>query len=113
MSSAQSSDAQASAVPRSGMIDTKLEVVVLPVTDIGRAKPFYEGLGWRLDADLTSGDGSRVVQLTPPGSPCSIHLRQNSEKGRNAGAWLIVSDVAAARAQLMGRGANVNEPFHF
>jgi catechol 2,3-dioxygenase-like lactoylglutathione lyase family enzyme len=95
------------------MVDMKLEVVVMPVSDIDRAKRFYEGLGWRLDADLTSGDGSRVVQLTPPGSPCSIHLRQNSESGRNAGAWLIVSDVAAARAQLISRGANVSEAFHF
>src|SRR5262249_22194590 len=113
MSSTQSSDAQASAVLRSGIIDMKLEVVVMPVSDIDRAKRFYEGLGWRLDADLTSGDGSRVVQLTPSGSPCSIHLRQNSESGPNAGAWLIVSDVAAARAQLISRGANVSEAFHF
>src|SRR5215468_3267498 len=95
------------------MQDMKLEVVVIPVSDMDRAKNFYEGLGWRLDADLTSGDGSRVVQLTLPGSPCSIHLRQNSESGRHAGAWLIVADVGAARAQLISRGANVSEVFHF
>ena len=68
------------------MIDLKLEVVVIPVSDVDRAKRFYEGLGWRLDADFPmSGDGCRVVQLTPPGSPCSIHLRQrNHDEPRRA-----------------------------
>jgi len=94
----------------------KLEVVVLQVSDIDRAKRFYEGLGWRLDADLISGDGSRVVQLTPPGSSCSIHLRQRNQSGadgRSPGAWLIVSDIAAARAELIRGGAAVGDVFHF
>ena len=95
-------------------VDMKLEVVVVPVSDIDRAKRFYEGLGWRLDADLTTGDGSRVVQLTPTGSPASIHLRQkNADGARSAGMWLIVSDINAARAELVGHGAEVGEVFHF
>jgi len=114
MSSTQISNEHTTEVPRTGMIDMKLEVVVIPVSDIDRAKRFYEGLGWRIDADITSGDGSRVVQLTPPGSLCSIHLRQRSpEGGRSAGTWLIVSDITAARAELIGRGADVSELFHF
>jgi catechol 2,3-dioxygenase-like lactoylglutathione lyase family enzyme len=94
--------------------DFKLEVVVIPVSDIDRAKRFYEGLGWRLDADIVSGDGSRVVQLTPPGSPCSIHLRQGKPDGqRGAGTWLIVSDIDAARAELVAHGVDVSGVFHF
>jgi len=103
-------------IPGTGMIDMKLEVVVIPASDIDRAKRFYEGLGWRLDADLTSGDGSRVVQLTPPGSSCSIHLRQRNHDapgGTSAGTWLIVSDIEAARSELMAHGAIVCEVFHF
>jgi catechol 2,3-dioxygenase-like lactoylglutathione lyase family enzyme len=99
-----------------GMTDLKLEVVVIPVTDIDRAKRFYEGLGWRLDTDLVSGDGSRVVQLTPPGSACSIHLRQrkhDSPGGVSAGTWLIVDDIEAARTDLIARGADVSGVFHF
>ena len=78
MSSTQTSNEHATQIPNAGIVDMKLEVVVIPVSDVDRAKRFYEGLGWRLDADFTSGDGSRVVQLTPPGSPCSIHLRQRN-----------------------------------
>ena len=98
------------------MQDLKLEVVVVPVSDIDRAKRFYEGLAWRMDADLIGGDGNRVVQLTPPGSECSIHLRQGSHDGRAAlgpGTWLIVSDIEAARAELIGRGVDVSGVFHF
>ena len=98
------------------MQDLKLEVVVLPVSDVDRAKRFYEGLGWRMDADLIAGDGNRVVQLTPPASECSIHLRQGSRDGRapvSPGAWLIVSDIEAARAELIDRGADVGGVFHF
>src|SRR5262249_28096457 len=114
MSSTQVSPQNTTEVPRAEMIDMKLEVVVIPVSEIDRAKRFYQGLGWRLDADLTSGDGSRVVQLTPPGSACSIHLRQrNADGGRSAGTWLIVSDIAAARSELIGRGADVSGLFHF
>jgi catechol 2,3-dioxygenase-like lactoylglutathione lyase family enzyme len=102
-----------SSTPSSTEHDFKLEVVVIPASDIDRAKRFYEGLGWRLDADLTSGDGSRVVQLTPPGSPCSIHLRQRNPAGTSPGTWLIVSDIVAARSELLGRGAQVSDVFHF
>jgi len=107
---------QGTGVSTAAVVDLKLEVVVIPVSDIDRAKSFYERLGWRLDADIVSGDGSRVVQLTPPGSPCSIHLRQrnhDSPGGVSAGTWLIVSDVAAARADLIARGADVSGVFHF
>jgi catechol 2,3-dioxygenase-like lactoylglutathione lyase family enzyme len=98
------------------MQDLKLEVVVVPVSDIDRAKRFYEGLAWRTDADLINGDGQRVVQLTPPGSECSIHLRQGKNDGRapfGPGTWLIVSDIEAARADLLGRGVDVSGVFHF
>lgn len=116
MSSTQINHETPTRIPSGGMVDLKLEVVVIPVTDIDRAKRFYEGLGWRVDADLTSGEGSRVVQLTPHGSPCSIHLRQrnhDSPGGVSAGTWLIVSDIEAARAELIGRGAEVSGVFHF
>jgi catechol 2,3-dioxygenase-like lactoylglutathione lyase family enzyme len=98
-----------------GTIDMKLEVVVIPVSDIDRGKRFYETLGWRVDADLITADG-RVVQLTPPGSPCSIHLRQRNRSdpgGVSAGTWLIVSNVDAARADLLAHGATVSDVFHF
>src|SRR4029077_20313618 len=78
MSSPLTTTARIRSAGTATMVDMKLEVVVIPVTDIDRAKRFYEGLGRRLDADLISGDGSRVVQLTPHGSPCSGHLRQRN-----------------------------------
>lgn len=87
-------------------IDMKLEVAVIPVSDVDRAKSFYGGLGWRLDADFARVDGSRAVQFTPPGSPASIHL------AANAAYYLIVSDIEAARAELIKRGAEVSEVFH-
>jgi catechol 2,3-dioxygenase-like lactoylglutathione lyase family enzyme len=102
-----------SSTPSSTDHDFKLEVVVIPASDIDRAKRFYEDLGWRLDADLTSGDGSRVVQLTPPGSPCSIHLRQRSPAGTSPGTWLIVSDIETARSELLGHGVQISDVFHF
>jgi catechol 2,3-dioxygenase-like lactoylglutathione lyase family enzyme len=116
MSSTQTINEDANHVATATTVDLKLEVVVIPVSDVDRAKSFYQRLGWRLDADLVSGDGSRVVQLTPPGSPCSIHLRQRdhgSPGGLSAGTWLIVSDIEAARAELIGRGADVSGVFHF
>jgi len=94
------------------MRDLKLEVVFVPVSDIDRAKRFYKGLGWRLDADLNTG-GGRVVQLTPPGSPCSIHLRQRTPEGGPLNRMLIVSDISASRAELIAGGATVSEVFHF
>ena len=100
------------------MTDTiamKLEVVTIPVRDVDRAKEFYGGLGWRLDADFTKG-GGRVVQFTPPGSPCSVHFGENLTPvapGSAQGLFLIVSDIQAAREALAKRGAPVSEVFHF
>jgi catechol 2,3-dioxygenase-like lactoylglutathione lyase family enzyme len=97
-------------------VDLKLEVVVLPVTDVARSKSFYEGLGWRVDADFSKGDGWRVVQMTPPGSPCSIHFGTGLTKAAPGSAqnlYLVVSDLQAARNELVDRGAKVSEIFHF
>ncbi|AWW36071.1 MULTISPECIES: VOC family protein [Streptomyces] len=96
-------------------MDTRLEVVVIPVADVDRAKAFYKGLGWREDADFPSGDDFRVVQFTPPGSPCSVIFGagvSGAEPGSAQGLHLIVSDVEAARAELIERGADVGEVFH-
>jgi predicted enzyme related to lactoylglutathione lyase len=93
----------------------RLEVVVVPVSDVDRAKGFYEGLGWRLDADLAVADGYRVVQLTPPGSGCSIILGEgvtSAPAGSSEGLQLSVYDIDAARADLIERGVDVSEPFH-
>src|SRR5689334_13178267 len=76
MATTQTTPARPSGVPRAATVDLKLEVVVIPVTDVDRAKRFYEGLGWRLDGDFNNGKDKRVVQFTPPGSPCSIHVGQ-------------------------------------
>ena len=95
--------------------DTKLEVVILPVSDVERAKRFYGGLGWRLDADFSAGDW-RAMQLTPPGSPCSIIFGKGvtaAVPGSVQGLFLIVEDIEAARAQLIKNGADVSEVFHF
>jgi catechol 2,3-dioxygenase-like lactoylglutathione lyase family enzyme len=94
-----------------GQVDLKLEVITIPVSDVDRAKEFYEGLGWRLDADFKDG-GERAVQLTPPGSQCSIHLGKGAP-GPVQGIFLIVSDIEAARDDLVGRGVEVSEIFHF
>ena len=97
-------------------VDLKLEVVVLPVSDVDRSKRFYEGLGWRVDADFPGADGFRVVQMTPPGSPCSIHFGKKvttAAPGSIKNLYLVVSDIEAARRDLAGRGADVSEAFHF
>jgi catechol 2,3-dioxygenase-like lactoylglutathione lyase family enzyme len=94
----------------------KLEVVVVPVSDVDRAKRFYGGLGWRLDADLAIGPEHRVVQLTPAGSDCSIHVGQGITKavpGSAQGMILVVYDIESARAELIGHGVDVSEAFHF
>jgi len=96
-------------------VDMKLEVVVIPVSDVDRAKQFYERLGWRLDADFAAPDGWRVVQLTPPGSGCSVIFGANvtaAAPGSAQGLYLIVSDIEAARKDLVGRGLKVSETFH-
>lgn len=96
-------------------MDYKLEVVIIPVTDVDRAKDFYlQQAGFRLDVDHRAGEDFRVVQLTPPGSACSVTLMRNPESaGQVQGLHLVVSDIDAARADLAGRGVGVSEPFHF
>jgi len=114
MSSLQMSNEHATRVPSDGM-DMKLEVVVIPVSDVDRAKRFYGGLGWRLDADLIPGPGLRVVQLTPAGSDCSIHFGTGLTKaapGSAQGTILVVSEMESARAELIGHGVEVSAPFH-
>ena len=93
----------------------KLEVVVIPVSDVDRAKAFYAKLGWRLDADFASEDGWRVIQFTPPGSNASVIFGNNvtaAAPGSAQGLYLIVSDIEAARAALIARGVEVGEIFH-
>jgi catechol 2,3-dioxygenase-like lactoylglutathione lyase family enzyme len=95
--------------------DLMLEVVVIPVADVDRAKRFYGGLGWRLDADFVRGEEFRVVQFTPPGSTCSIHFGKgltSAAPGSAPGLYLVVSDIEAARADLVEHGAEVSEVFH-
>ena len=96
-------------------VDMKLEIVVIPVSDVDRAKRFYGGLGWRLDADFAAGDDYRVIQITPPGSGCSVIFGKNvtaAAPGSAQGLYLIVSDIKAARNDLLARGVKVSEAFH-
>jgi catechol 2,3-dioxygenase-like lactoylglutathione lyase family enzyme len=95
--------------------DFKLEVVVIPVADVDRAKEFYTRLGWRLDADFPAGDDFRVIQFTPPGSGCSVIFGKSvtaAAPGSAQGLYLIVSDIEAAREELLGRGVKVSDVFH-
>ena len=97
------------------MVDMQLEVLVIPVADVDRAKRFYASLGWRLDADIVRGEAFRVVQYTPPGSPCSIQFGQgltSAAPGSAQGNYLVVSDIEAARADLITRGVEVGEVYH-
>lgn len=100
--------ATAHEVPKGRTVDMKFEVAVIPVSNVDRAKRFYANLGWRLDADFARTDGSRAVQLTPPGSPASIQLGS----GPAAFFYLVVSDIEAARAEIEARGVKVSEVFH-
>jgi catechol 2,3-dioxygenase-like lactoylglutathione lyase family enzyme len=100
--------------PRSE-VDMKLEIVVIPVSDVDRAKAFYASLGWRLDADFAGGDDYRVIQFTPPGSGCSVIFGKNvtaATSGSAQGLYLVVSDIEFARKELLGRGVRVSEVFH-
>ncbi len=106
MSNIQVDDKPATKSSSPQRVDMKLEVAVLPVSDVDRAKRFYVDLGWRIDADFARADGSRAVQLTPPGSPASIQL------GTAPLLYLVVSDIEAARAELIARGVDVSEVFH-
>src|SRR5262245_51564906 len=98
-----------------GKVDLKLEVVVIPVADVNRAKGFYGNLGWRLDADFAFDNGIRVVQFTPPGSGCSVQFGTKitpAAPGSAQGLYLVVSDIEAARQELAARGVGVSEVFH-
>jgi catechol 2,3-dioxygenase-like lactoylglutathione lyase family enzyme len=96
-------------------VDMKFEIVVVPVSDVGRAKDFYAKLGWRLDADFDNGKDFRIIQFTPPGSGCSVIFGKNvtaAAPGSAQGLYLIVSDIEAARKALLDRGVEVSEVFH-
>jgi catechol 2,3-dioxygenase-like lactoylglutathione lyase family enzyme len=96
-------------------VDMKLEVIVIPVSDVDRAKEFYVKLGWRLDAEFAAGDDFRIMQFTPPGSGCSVIFGKNittAAPGSAQGLYLIVSDIDSARNDLLGRGIEVSEVFH-
>ena len=107
----RSNDARDASVAR---VDMKLEVVVIPVSDVDRAKEFYAKLGWRLDADFAHGDDWRVIQFTPPGSGCSVIFGKNvtaAAPGSAQGLYLIVSDIEAARDELLRRGVEISKGF--
>jgi catechol 2,3-dioxygenase-like lactoylglutathione lyase family enzyme len=115
MSTAAIASKDASADARVGRVDMKLEVITIPVSDLDRAKEFYVGLGWRLDADFRNG-GARVLQFTPPGSQSSIHFGTNltsAAPGSAQRVYLVVSDSQAAREDLVRRGVDVSEVFHY
>jgi catechol 2,3-dioxygenase-like lactoylglutathione lyase family enzyme len=106
----------AAAAPAAATVDLRLEAIILPVSDVDRAKQFYaDTLGWRLDADFSSGADFRIVQVTPPGSPASVHFGTGvalAAPGSVEGLTLVVDDIDAARAELVARGVEVSEPFH-
>lgn len=113
----QAEQARESSVARPGkaLYTAKLEVVVIPVSDVDRAKEFYARLGWRLDGDFATGNDWRAVQFTPPGSACSVIFGKNvtpAAPGSAQGLYMIVSDIEAARKELLGRGVEVSEVFH-
>lgn len=115
MSSTELHGETAIEAPKARGADMKLEVIVIPVSDVDRAKRFYGALGWRLDADVARDEGFRVIQFTPAGSPCSIIFGKgvsSAEPGSAEGLHLIVSDIEAARAELVSRGVDVSEVFH-
>jgi catechol 2,3-dioxygenase-like lactoylglutathione lyase family enzyme len=115
MSNTQPRRETATEAARAKAVDMKLEVVVIPVSDLDRAKQFYAKLGWRLDADYASGDDYRVIQFTPPGSGSSVIFGKNvtaAPPGSAQGLYLIVSDIEAARKDLLARGVKVSEAFH-
>jgi catechol 2,3-dioxygenase-like lactoylglutathione lyase family enzyme len=115
MNSTGASTDTSTAAPAVEMCDMKLEVVTLPVSDVDRAKRFYEGLGWRLDADIIRGDAFRAVQLTPPHSLCSVAFGKGlttGEPGSVKRLLLVVDDVAAAREDVSRCGVEVSEVFH-
>jgi catechol 2,3-dioxygenase-like lactoylglutathione lyase family enzyme len=113
MSVAEKRDATPSVDPK--LVDLKLEALVIPVSNVDRSKTFYEGLGWRPDADFAFDNGFRVVQFTPPGSPTSVQFGSNitnAEPGSAHGMYLVVTDIQAAHDQLASSGVEVSEVFH-
>ena len=116
MNTAVAESRKAAATPAVAKIDTKLEGLILPVSDVDRAKNFYVGLGWRLDADFSGGDDWRIVQVTPPGSEAAVLFGKgvnSAEPGSVKGTFLVVSDIDAARKAVIAGGADVSEVFHF
>ena len=110
-----SANAIRSMEPGTARVDMKFEIVVIPVSDVDRAKEFYSKLGWRVDADFASGEDFRVIQFTPPGSGCSVIFGKNvtaAAPGSARGLYLIVSDIEAARKELLEHGIEVSEAFH-
>ncbi len=115
MSTTQVRSDNATAKAVAAKVDMKFEIVVVPVSDIDRAKEFYGKLGWRLDADYDNGKDFRVIQFTPPGSGCSVIFGTNvtaAAPGSAQGLYLIVSDIEAARKELVGRGIQISPVFH-
>jgi catechol 2,3-dioxygenase-like lactoylglutathione lyase family enzyme len=115
MNGTQPRNETAGETPVARRLDMKLEIVIVPVSDVERAKRFYGELGWRLDADFDSGEDFRVIQFTPPGSVCSVIFGKNvtaAAHGSAQGLYLIVSDIQAARGEVLRRGVEISEVFH-
>jgi len=115
MSHTETINEHATQFPGTATAELKLEVVIIPVSDVDRAKRFYDSLGWRLDADFAFDNGFRVVQFTPPGSECSIQFGTritSADPGSAQDLYLVVSDIEAARKDLVAKGATVSEVFH-
>ena len=115
MTSTEASPSTSVQIPEAGTVDMNLEVVTLPVSDVDRAKGFYQSIGWRLDADIAVGDAFRAVQFTPPRSPCSVAFGKGlttGEPGSVQRLLLAVYDIDAARDDLLGRGIEVSGVFH-
>jgi catechol 2,3-dioxygenase-like lactoylglutathione lyase family enzyme len=115
MREVQAGGGAAIATSKTSGADMKLEVVIIPVSDVDRAKRFYDGLGWRLDADFVVGDTFRVVQYTPPGSPSSIQFGMgvtSAAPGSTQGLFLVVSDIEAAHSDLARRGVEIGDVFY-
>jgi catechol 2,3-dioxygenase-like lactoylglutathione lyase family enzyme len=115
MSTTDAGTGQSSQAPAVSTIDFKIEVIALPVADVDRSKAFYAGLGWRLDADIVRGDAFRVVQFTPPHSEASIAFGKGlitTAPGSQQRVEMVVSDIVAAREDLISRGVEVGEIYH-
>jgi catechol 2,3-dioxygenase-like lactoylglutathione lyase family enzyme len=115
MSTTQVSSDEPRGGAAAGSVGTNLEVIVIPVSDVDRAKDFYQRLGWRLDADVTVSEQLRLIQFNPPGSGCSIQFGTNltsAPPGSVRGSYLVVPDIEAARARLLAQGVEVSEVFH-